>query len=91
MKEKDPFVLYHQKQAIVLAIAGFAGQGVIGVAGWWFAHIPALWGLWPSVFLLMLWALRIFLAYEIVMGMRAVFAGEMKELPWIGKYVRGLQ
>jgi hypothetical protein len=88
-KEKDPFVLYHQRQAIILAVAGLAGQGVIGVLGWWFSFF-ALWSLWSSLVVILLWALRIFLVYEVVMGARAAMAGEMKTLPWIGKFVSGL-
>lgn len=89
MGEKDEFVVYHQKQAIILAIAGLAGQGAIGVLGYWFASFW-LFGAWSLLFLPLLWALRIFMIYEAVMGIKAALAGEKHELPWIGKFVRGI-
>ena len=86
---RDEFVAYHQKQAIVLAIAGFVGQGAIGVLGWWFNFLQ-LWSLWSLLFMPLIWALRIFLAYEVVMGVRHVLANEQKPLPWIGRFVHGV-
>lgn len=87
--EKDEFVIYHQKQAIALAVAGLAGQGIIGVLGFWFSFLW-LYGAWASLFFPLLWALRIFLIYEVIKGVKAALAGEKRELPWIGRFVRGI-
>jgi len=89
MGEKDEFVAHHQKQAIILAIVGLVGQGAIGVLGYWF-YTLSLYSLWSALFLPLLWALRIFVIYEAAMGIKSVLAGEKSELPWIGKFVKGI-
>ena len=80
--KNDSFVRYHTGQSVGLVIAGLAGQGIISILGFWGAPF--------GLILLLVWVLRIFLAAEAVMGIRAARAGASRPLPLIGKYAAKL-
>jgi len=74
--KSDEFVKYHQAQAIGLLIFVLALQGFIIVFLTWIGGPRAIF----------LWIFRAIMVYQVVMGMLSAWRGEMKPLPWIGKY-----
>lgn len=77
---------FHKKQFIGLIIVALSLQGLLSLVGYWSAHwifpFPLLSGLvYPFM-----WAIRIFLAYELVLWIQSVTTGKHTHLPWIGTY-----
>ena len=81
---KDRFVHYHFVQAMGLVLVALALQGIISLTGYWsYALDSAFLG---SLKMLVLWLVRFFLLYLVLMGAKTAVAGETKPLPWIGEY-----
>ena len=76
-EREDQLLRYHMKQALGLLIVALALQGAMTIVLYWF---PSFYNLR----LLMVWAIRAFLIYEVAVGMQGALRGEQKPLPYIG-------
>ena len=82
-EREDQFLKYHTKQAIGLVIAGLALQGAMTIILYW---LPGAYNLGFTL----VWAIRLFLAYEVLMGMQAALQGKQQPLPYLGVYAERL-
>lgn len=67
-------------------VTALALQGLLSLLWYWSSH-------WPFPFTMLrlvanpyMWAIRIFLAYELILFAQTLFTGKHTKLPWIGEY-----
>lgn len=81
-EREDEFLKYHEKQAVGLLVVALALQGAMTIILYWLPNY--------SLAQLLVWTIRFFLVYEVIVGMNGALSNKKEPLPYFGKYAERL-
>ncbi len=77
---------FHKKQLIGLIITALSLQGILSLIGYWSTHWIFPFPLLGILVYPFMWAIRVFLVYEVALWLQSHLSGRHAYLPLIGKY-----